>query len=145
VVEEPELLGRLILWTETSGSHTELLDYMLDATRRAYEVGATRWLERSDATHELEEVALRLLVRARHASGWFSAQDAVRWVGGRRGPTVLRHLNDLVRRGILESLGHTRAKRYRIVPPHPALLGTPPQAAGAAGARESDAVRAPGR
>ncbi|MCI4345303.1 MAG: hypothetical protein L3K07_00890, partial [Thermoplasmata archaeon] len=74
-----------------------------------------RWLDRQPTSNPLEETALRLLSRARRSPGWFSAQEAASWVGGRSGPTVLRHLNELVRRGIFEALGQTRAKRYRFV------------------------------
>jgi Fic family protein len=114
-LESPELLLRLLLWTESSGSYTELIDYTLDSTLSAYAAGARRWLSSSSGSGPLEEVALRLLAKARRTPGWFSARDATGWVGGRSGQTVLRHLNQLVRVGLLESLGLTRAKRYRLV------------------------------
>jgi len=116
-LERPEVLRRLHLWTESSGSHTEIIDFVVDATLQAYEGAVLRWLDQNGTDDPLEEVALRLLVRARRAPGWFSAREATRWVGGRSGATVLRHLNLLVDRGVLEALGQTRAKRYRFVSP----------------------------
>jgi Fic family protein len=117
VVDSPELLGRLMLWSQASGSYAELVDFLLDRLLIAYRQATNRWLGRPEAGGQLDEIALRLLSRARRSPGWFSAQDAVRWVGRSGGPTVLRHLNHLVRRGFLESLGRTRAKRYRLVSP----------------------------
>jgi hypothetical protein len=110
------LAQRIMLWTEASGSYSELIDFAMDTVMRAYEVGADRWLATRDEDADLDEIALRLVVRARRVSGWFSAQEAASWVGGRSGQTVLRHLNALVDRGVLESLGQTRAKRFRLTP-----------------------------
>jgi len=117
VVESPELLLRLMLWTQSTGSYTELVDFLLDRLMLAYRRATVRWIGREDPEDRLDEVALRLLSRARRSPGWFSTQEAVGWIGGRSGPTVLRRLNELVRDGFLESLGHTRAKRYRLVSP----------------------------
>ncbi|MCI4366184.1 MAG: Fic family protein [Thermoplasmata archaeon] len=97
---DPRLLYRLLLWTESTGSYTELIDHTLDTTLRAYESSVRRWLRPERREGALEEVAVRLLARARRTPGWFSAREAGRWVGGRRGPTVLKHLNRLVERGV---------------------------------------------
>ena len=121
VTAEPELLSRLMLWTQSTGSYSEVVDFLTDRLLLAYRAGAQRWLGRGGRSDRLEEVELRLLARARRSPAWFSAQEATRWVGGRSAPTVLRHLNDLVRRGLLESLGRTRGKRYRLVPPRSVL------------------------
>jgi hypothetical protein len=113
----PAVFLRLLLWTEATGSYSELVDYMLDATLAGYTMATGRWLApgRDTASPPLDEVGTRLLSRARRTPGWFSAADASAWVAGRSDPTVLRHLNGLVRSGLLESLGQTRAKRYRLV------------------------------
>jgi hypothetical protein len=111
----PALLRRLLLWTEATGSYAELLDFSVDTVLRSYQSGVARWIHRHPKPEPLEETALRLLTRARRTTQWFSAQDAAGWIGGRSDQTVLRHLNQLVRRGMLESLGQTRAKRYRRV------------------------------
>ena len=121
VLEVPDLWLRLLLWTQATGSYSELVDVLLDRTLVAYESAAVRWLEPGSSEVRLEEVALRILTRARRSGGWFSGPDAARWVGGRTDATVLRHLNDLVRRGLLESLGQTRAKRYRLASPMKAM------------------------
>jgi Fic family protein len=113
----PDDLGRLLLWTEATGSYTELVDYSLDAILVAYAEANLRWLGDSALSPPLEEVELRLLARARRGSGWFSARDAMRWVGARSDQTILRHLNAMVDRQILETLGNTRAKRYRVLEP----------------------------
>lgn len=113
----PELTYQLLLWAEATGSYTELLDHTLDSVVHAYAVANRRWLGDSDPAHRLEEVQLRLLARARREAGWFSAREAMRWVGATSDQTVLRHLNRLVSRGILESLGRTRGKRFRVAPP----------------------------
>ncbi|MCI4330372.1 MAG: Fic family protein [Thermoplasmata archaeon] len=111
----PELAMRLLLWTEATGSYTELLDHHLDSVLQAYAIANRRWLGESVRSEQLEEVQLRLVARARRAPGWFSARDAMQWVGARSDQTILRHLNELVGRGILESLGRTRGKRFRVV------------------------------
>ena len=115
--DDVDLVPRLILHAEASGSFTEWLDYVTDATVLAYRRSVSRWVGRPPPQgRALEEVALRLVVRARRAPGWFSAREAARWIGGRNEQTVGRHLNALVERGILESLGKTRGKRFRWVP-----------------------------
>jgi Fic family protein len=113
MLERPAQLLRLLLWSEASGSYTELLDYATDAFLQAYAAGTVRWLHRRASPRGLEETALRLLARARRVTGWFSSRDAARWVGGRSEQTVARHLNALVRSGAIETLGQTRGKRYR--------------------------------
>jgi hypothetical protein len=118
---DSETLFRLLLWTESTGSYTELVDFTLDAVATGYAQGVRRWLGPDSRSIEFEEVALRLLAKARRTPGWFSARAIAGWVGGRSDPTVLRHLNHLVGAGSLESLGNTRAKRYRFVSPR-ALL-----------------------
>ncbi|MCI4360327.1 MAG: Fic family protein [Thermoplasmata archaeon] len=117
VGESPQLLQRLMMWSQATGVYTELIDFLMDRTMEAYARATRRWLGRRPPSEQLDEVALRLLSQARRSPGWFSASEAMGWVGGRGGPTVLRHLNGLVRRGVLESLGQTRAKRYRLVSP----------------------------
>jgi hypothetical protein len=117
VGSDPSLLRRLFLWTESTGSYGELVDHLTERTQTAYVTAADRWLVPGGSPHGFEEVALRILVRARRSPEWFSGADATRWVGGRGAQTVSRHLNHLVLKGVLESLGHTRAKRYRWVPP----------------------------
>jgi fido (protein-threonine AMPylation protein) len=117
----PDTLFRLLLWTESTGSYTELVDFTLDAVATGYAQGVRRWLGPGSGSAGFEEVALRLLSKARRTPGWFSARDIAGWVGGRSDPTVLRHLNRLVGAGTLETLGLTRAKRYRFVSPR-ALL-----------------------
>jgi DNA-binding transcriptional ArsR family regulator len=112
---EPDLMVRLMLWTEMTGSYSELLDYTMDSVLRAYRLSTERWLHARGRSSVLEETTLRILARARRTPGWFSAQEAASWVGGRSDQTVLRHLNALVRRGVVETLGKTRAKRYRLV------------------------------
>jgi Fic family protein len=112
-----ELMGRLLLWTEATGSFQELLDHSLDTVLEAYTESNDRWLGGSGRPDGLEEASLRLLTRARRDPGWFSTRDAMRWVGARSDQTVLRHLNDLVGRGLLESLGKTRGKRFRLASP----------------------------
>jgi len=115
-VGEPsrELMVRLLLWTEATGSYQELVDHTLDTVLEGYSQANARWLGRSRSPGRLEEAALRLLARARRDPGWFSTRDAMRWVGARSEQTILRHLNGLVRRGLLESLGKTRGKRFRV-------------------------------
>lgn len=113
----PQLHARLTLWTESGGGYSELLDFTMDRVLAAYRAGVDRWIDKHPPSDRFEETALRLLARARRTRGWFSAQEAASWVGGRSTPTVLRHLNDLVRAGVFESLGQTRAKRYRFVSP----------------------------
>jgi Fic family protein len=117
----PETLFRLLLWTESTGSYTELVDFTVDAVATGYAEGVRRWLGPGSESSRIEEVGLRLLSKARRTPGWFSARDIAGWVGGRSDPTVARHLNRLVGSGILETLGLTRAKRYRFVSPR-ALL-----------------------
>ncbi|MCI4321415.1 MAG: Fic family protein [Thermoplasmata archaeon] len=112
-----ELTSRLLLWTEATGSYQELVDHALDTVLDAYSQANARWLGRPPAAGSLEEAALRLLARARRDPGWFSTRDAMRWVDARSEQTILRHLNDLVDRGLLESLGKTRGKRFRLAPP----------------------------
>ncbi|MCI4318007.1 MAG: hypothetical protein L3J96_05655, partial [Thermoplasmata archaeon] len=115
----PELLLRLMLWTELMGSYSELLDFTADSVLSAYRDGAKRWLSSdSPAGDAIQETALRLLTQARRNGGWFTASEAANWVGNRSEQTVLRHLNELVRRGIFESLGRTRGKRYRVISRH---------------------------
>lgn len=114
VFHEPALLYRLCLWSESSGGYAELLDFLTDAILRAYRTATRRWLSEGSGSLELDEVALRLLARARRLPDWFSAREAASWVGGRNDQTVLRHLNRLVRLGVLESTGRTRGKRYRL-------------------------------
>jgi hypothetical protein len=89
----PELMLRLMLWTEASGSYSELVDYMMDTTLQGYNIAAARWLGGGEGPKRMGEVALRLLARARRASGWFSAQDAAGWIGGQSDRTTLHHLN----------------------------------------------------
>ena len=120
MMASPALTLRLLLWTEASGSYSEFLDYILDSVHHGYAEANLRWVRAADASGRLEEVAIRLLARARREAGWFSAGEARRWVGARSDQTVLRHLNVLVRRGILESLGQTRGKRFRVRPQRPA-------------------------
>jgi hypothetical protein len=117
----PELTFELLLWAEATGSYSELLDHQMDSVVRAYATANRRWLAGSETAAGLGEVPLRLLARARRAPGWFSANEAMRWVGVSSDQTVLRHLNDLVARGILESLGRTRGKRFRLATPPTAL------------------------
>jgi Fic/DOC family protein len=117
LMESPHLLQRLLIWTEASGSYSELLDYTLDSILLAYARADVRWLLNDDPTSRLEETALRLLARARRESGWFSARDARRWVGAGSEQTVLRYLNLLVERQMLETLGQTRGKRFRLATP----------------------------
>ncbi|MCI4336241.1 MAG: Fic family protein [Thermoplasmata archaeon] len=113
----PDLLARLLQWTEATGSYTELVDLTLDSLLEAYAQSARRWLDPADPTRRMEEAPRRLLARARRDAGWFSVRDAVRWVGARSDQTILRHLNELVAQGFLESLGKTRGKRYRLASP----------------------------
>jgi Fic family protein len=117
IASDPALLRRLLIWSETTGSYSELVDHITDRTLFAYSAAAARWLDPSERREQLGEVDLRIVVRARRLAGWFSAQMAAGWVGGRGDQTVIRHLNELVGSGILESLGKTRAKRYRWVAP----------------------------
>jgi hypothetical protein len=112
-VVEPNLLLRLLRWTESTGSYTELLDHILESSLVAYEASARRWLRPAGSSGSLEELAVRLLARARRTPGWFSAREAQSWVGNRGGPTVRKHLNLLVAQGFLESAGQTRGKRFR--------------------------------
>ena len=112
-----ELTVRLLLWTEATGSYAELLDHMADVAVQAYAEANHRWLGPASPTGQLDEVTLRLVARARRDPGWFSTQDAMRWVGARSDQTILRYLNDLVGRRILETLGQTRGKRFRLASP----------------------------
>jgi Fic family protein len=116
-----ELSVRLLLWTEATGSYLELLDHSLDSVLESYAQANSRWLAVPHSPGRLEEAALRVLARARRDPGWFSTREATTWVGARSDQTILRHLNDMVRRGLLESLGKTRSKRFRLAPP-PSLL-----------------------
>ena len=113
----PDVLSRVLLWSEATGSYTELVDYMIDSALGAYATGTERWLGAGRSSSPIDEVGVRLLSKARRLPGWFSASEATSWVAGRSGPTVHRHLNQLVRSGLIESLGRTRAKRYRLVSP----------------------------
>lgn len=134
-----ELTVRLLLWTEATGSYAELLDHTADILVQAYAEANHRWLGPASPAGRLDEVMLRLVARARRDPGWFSTQDAMRWVGARSDQTILRYLNDLVGRRILESLGQTRGKRFRLASPAsilPVLPEKEPVAAPAkAGAR----------
>lgn len=112
-----ELTVRLLLWTEATGSYAELLDHTADVLVQAYAEANHRWLGPASPAGRLDEVMLRLVARARRDPGWFSTQDAMRWVGARSDQTILRYLNDLVGRRILESLGQTRGKRFRLASP----------------------------
>jgi hypothetical protein len=114
LLEDPVLLHRLLRWTESTGSYTELVDHVLDATGIAYGTAVRRWLRRPGRV-AVDDLAVRLLSRARRTPGWFSAGEAQRWVDGRRGPTVLKHLNRLVGLRLLEAAGNTRGKRFRRV------------------------------
>ncbi|MCI4328021.1 MAG: hypothetical protein L3J86_00425, partial [Thermoplasmata archaeon] len=116
-----DLMVRLLLWAEATGGYQELLDHTLDTVVEAYTEANGRWLGRAAGPDRLEEAPLRILARARRDPGWFSTREAIRWVGARGEQTILRHLNDLVRRGLLESLGKTRGKRFRVTSP-PSLV-----------------------
>lgn len=118
--QQPELMERLQLWSESSGSYSELVDFLMDRTLSAYHAGHARWF--GGGAGSLDEVALRILARARRTPDWFSGREAVQWVGGRGETTVFRHLTLLVERGLLESLGRTRGKRFRAVPVRAALV-----------------------
>ncbi len=120
------LWERLVLWSEATGSLTELLDLQADVVLRGYRSAVDRLLDPRRTGRRLDEIELRLLARARRAGGWFSARQAAGWVGGRSELTVLHRLNALVARGILESLGQTRAKRFRVRGPIPTESAWPP-------------------
>jgi Fic/DOC family len=142
--ESSALLERLSLWTQASGSYSDLIDLHLDRLVTAYLAAIDRWLGPHRTPPGLDEVALRVLSRTRRSPGWFTPEEAARWVGGRGRTTVRRHLNDLVARGFLESIGRTRGKRYRAPSPQ-SLVSALMARFSLASDRPSDSSAGPGR
>lgn len=117
VTEDPELYYRVLAWTDHTGSYTELVDYFADAIQLSYRKAVRRFAEKDLLSSAMDETAKRIVVQAKRHSEWFKIEDAARWVDGRAEDTVRRHLNGLVREGVLETQGATKAKRYRYPSP----------------------------
>ena len=114
---DPELYYRILGWTDSSGSYTELIDYFVDGVLAAYRKAHRRLAKLDLLSTSLDETAKRILVRAKREKDWFSVRQASSWVSKRSDQTIRRNLNSLVKAGALHTRGKTVAKRYRFAAP----------------------------
>jgi Fic family protein len=113
LLADPELYYRVLGWTDMVGQYTELIDYVQQALLASYREALRSFREKDIIGAELNETTRRLISRARQSATWFSVKDGCAWVEGVSDQTVRNHLNALVRKGVLESRGLTRSRRYR--------------------------------
>lgn len=119
---DPETYYQLLAWTDQSKSYAELLDYFSAALLRSYEAALKRFQAKNLLSSSLPEISKRLVVAARH-QGWFTVTQAARWVESTGDQTVRNRLNGLVKVGVIEAKGQTRARRYRFKQPLEHLRG----------------------
>lgn len=113
VTGDPELYYRVLAWTDSTGSYTELVDYFADAILISYRKAIRRFAEKDLLSTRMDETAKRIIVQAKRHKEWFKIDDASQWVDGRAPDTIRRHMNALVKEGVLEARGATKSKRYR--------------------------------
>ena len=117
LLAEPEDYYRVLGWTDQEGSYGELLDFFSKALERSYIDAVERFRKKDLLSSKLPENLRRLLVNAKHEEGWFSVSSAASWIQGTSEQTIRNGLNELVDLKFLETIGKTRAKRYRFVSP----------------------------
>lgn len=117
VTADPELYYRVLAWTDSTASYTELIDYFADAILISYRKAVRRFAEKDLLSSGMDETAKRIVVQAKRHKDWFKIEDASKWVDGRAEDTIRRHMNALVKDNVLETEGATKSKRYRYPPP----------------------------
>ena len=119
---EDKLLGdssvyyNLMRYTDKTGDYTPLIEFFIDCIHAAYSEAVKDYGEK-DALKDLDENSRLLAVRSREHKGWFSIQDASRWISSLGEQSIRMKLNELVGIGILEKSGKTRSLVYRFNDP----------------------------
>ncbi len=98
---------------ETGGTETYrgLLDHFTKALLESYRGAVKEW-GAADISKELLETARTLVAEARRHPEGFTLGEASRWVPGSSQSTISKHLNGLVKRGVLEAHGRTKARWF---------------------------------
>lgn len=144
LTKDIELYYRLLAWTDSSGSYTELVDYFTDALLQSYEAAVKRFSKKDLLSSELDEAEKRLIVCAKQRKRWFTVSEASSWVSSIGYMTLLKKLNHLVAEEVLEAKGKTRSRRYRFADPLGEFRATHlPEKAGATAEAVSGADNVP--
>lgn len=117
LLKDPEVYYTLLSWADHSKSYVELVEFVTEATVRAYEKAIAEFQSKDLLSTGLEETPRRLLIRAKQHKEWFRVADAAGWVDSLGEQSIRRHLSDLVSMGVLDAEGQTRARRYRFADP----------------------------
>jgi Fic family protein len=108
---EPLLMGdldlyyRILGWTDQSESYTELVDFFTDALLASYRGARDRLSTKDLLSSDLDELAKRLLVKAKASGTWFTNTEAAEWADNVTPATIRRHLGDLVDKDVIEQEG----------------------------------------
>lgn len=113
LLDDPELYYRVLGWADQTGQYSELIDYVAQALLGSYREAVDTFRAKDIIHSGLNETTRRIITKARENPKWFSVKEATGWVGTASDQTIRNHLNALVTKGILESRGLTRSRRYR--------------------------------
>lgn len=117
LLENSELYYDLLAYTDETGSYKELIEMVSIAILKSYEEAYEVLSNKDLLSRGLDETSRRLLIKARAHREYFTISDAKNWVEGKGEQTIGRRLMELEEHGALESVGQTRAKRYRFKDP----------------------------
>jgi Fic family protein len=122
LLRDSGLYYQLLMYTDYAAKekrcdYRELLHHFTDAILAGYEAAVKELTKKDLLSQGLDETSSRILTKARERGDWFSRVEAVAWVQGLGEQTIGTKLSGLVEKGILETKGETRAKRFRFRDP----------------------------
>jgi len=122
LLRDKDLYYQILMYTDYAAKekkcdYHEILDYFTEAILASYELAVTALASKDLLTQQLDEASSRILVKARERREWFTRSEAKSWVQGLGEQTVGARLSELVEKGIIETKGETRARRFRFRDP----------------------------
>ena len=117
MIENHDLYYDLLAYTDQSGSYQELIDLVSIAILKGYEEAQETLSKKDLLSSKLDETSKRILVKAKAHREYFTKADATGWIDDLSEQSIGKRLNALENLGALESVGKTRAKRYRMKDP----------------------------
>lgn len=117
LLKNKELYYDLLGWTDETADYSVFIDFLSSAILEGCREAERYFSGRDILGKELDEVALKIVYRAKQVKRQFTIKEANKWIHGIGYETVRKRLNELVSLGVLLAAGNTRGRRYRYASP----------------------------
>jgi len=112
LLKNKELYYDILGWTDENADYSVFIDFLSSAILEGYKEAKKYFSKREIIGKGLDEVALKIVSRAKGTRGEFTVNEANSWIHGVGYETIRKRLNELVELGVLRARGNTRSRRY---------------------------------